>query len=227
MTIPPTLSTRQGKALLDVIRDSLAIRRHQDLLHWLHDEVQNLVPHDILIAAWGDFSLGLIHLDIISYLPGLRTAEIDNDALLPPMMHLFQRWLDSGRSPYALSLMSDGEFRFIPGVGDGFDRGIDLMQSAMVQGIKDERGRHDCLYVALSAHATFKPGEVHAMALLLPYIDTALRQVAHLPMQYPATTGDLDAEDASPEDLPANSVTFGLSSREFEIMRWVCEGKTN
>ncbi|MFY9328819.1 MAG: hypothetical protein WAO76_12520 [Georgfuchsia sp.] len=90
-------------ALLKVIQGSLAVRRHEELFQWLHNDVQSFLPHEILIAAWGDFSLGIVHLDVISQLPGLRTTEIDKQNLLPLLLKLFARWTESERSPIGIS----------------------------------------------------------------------------------------------------------------------------
>ena len=109
---------------------------------------------------------------------------------------------------------------------------IAYMRSALVQGIKDERGRHDCLYVCLSSHVqTFDKQAARSMEFLLPYIDAALRQVAHLPVQYPSLP-DLKAEineeieGMAPDSTQGND-PLGLSRREEEIIHWVCLGKTN
>lgn len=215
---------------LKVVQDSLAISRHQDLFNWLHDDIQHFIPHDILLTAWGDFSLGLIHLDVVSYFSGVRTTEVDKRQLLPALQYLFRRWEASNRTPIKLSLPEeDGSLNF--GKPDGeFGSALALMRSAMVQGMKDERGRHDCLYVALSANRRTTDEAISAFGLLLPYMDAASRQVAHLPAQYPdypEVKADMEGDNNSPGggafgDLPGN-----LSDREIEIMRWVCQGKTN
>jgi DNA-binding CsgD family transcriptional regulator len=69
------------------------------------------------------------------------------------------------------------------------------------------------------------------MELLLPYIDAALRQVAHLPVQYPdlpELKSEIDTgEDALESPSMQERGEPGLSLREQEIMHWVCMGKTN
>jgi transcriptional regulator EpsA len=224
-----TLASSDIALFLEVIQDSLAIRRHQEFFHWLRDGVQHFLPHDILIAAWGDFALGLVHFDVISHLPGMRTAELDREELLPLLIRLFKEWVDNGRSPYIL------HFHEKPEKDASLGDLITYMRSALVQGMKDERGRHDCLYICLSSQSqTFDHDAGEPLKLLLPYIDAALRQVSHLPAQLPAAPNRTVVTDA-PEDsdnLSAdtneeiNSV-LGLSQRELGIIHWVCLGKTN
>ena len=56
---------------LKLIEGSTAIRRHVDLLQWLQGDVQECMPHDILLAGWGNFQEGSIRHDIVSRLPGV------------------------------------------------------------------------------------------------------------------------------------------------------------
>ena len=217
-------------SFLKIIQDSLAISRHRDLFNWLHEDIQYFIPHDILVTAWGDFSLGLVHIDIVSYLAGARTGEVDKSQLMPVLQDLFQRWEAWNRKPINLSLTAEGVGVNFAHIDGNFGLALALMRSAMVQGIKDERGRHDCLYVALSANRQINDGAISAFELLLPYLDAASRQVAHLPVQYP------DFPEIKPIPDEGNDSVYRtetgelfpgqLSKREVEIMKWVCNGKT-
>lgn len=222
----PTLSMQQLGTFFDVIEDSLAIHCHQDLLHWLHDDVQAFIPHEIMVAAWGDFCLGLVHLDIVSYLPGLRTTDVDQQDLLPFLFKTFEQWMNSERRPFPIQL-NEGALDFSSSHEESdFGKTIRHMRSALVQGIKDHRGRHDCLYVVFSTEPHFDDKAMRSMDVLLPYIDAALRQVSHLPGQYPEKVKHDAVIDSSIILAPGNE-EHGLSLREVEIMRWVCMGKTN
>lgn len=231
MTFFSNLSQKEVDTFLKVIQDSLSISRHQELFRWLNNEVQDFIPHDILLTAWGDFSLGLVHLDVVSNLPGLRTTEVGKQEMLPLLMKLFQRWVESDRIPYMIDLDEEA-LHFCHSRGNaGFSNGIATMRTALVQGIKDERGRHDCLYVALSDNNSFDERSIGAIELLLPYIDAALRQVAHLPVQYPDLPEIKNKLEKILETADAESdqdnMPSGLSQREMEIMHWICMGKTN
>lgn len=226
MSFIAKLSPAELDTFLKVIQDSLLIRRHEELFQWLHDDVQRFLSHDILIAAWGDFSLGVVHLDLISHLPGSRTAEVEKQQLLPHLSKLFEHWVNSGRSSVLVLLDDANGYLDVP---DG-NRMLDFlvgMRSAVVHGIKDERGRQDCLYVALSSKRdAFGDQAVQSMGILLPYIDAALRQVAHLPVQYPDLP-DLDSDIDGEPPAPDGENIWNLSGRELEIMHWVEQGKTN
>lgn len=218
-------------AFLKVVNDSLLVRRHADLFNWLHEEVQLFVPHDILIAAWGDFSLGLVHLDIVSYLPGARTTEVDKQEIMPFAINMYGMWLGSGRESCSLNLQDGGEdFRMLTSSTE-FGKSVKMMRTAIVQGIKDERGRQDCLYIALHSSRNVELRAVRAMEYLLPNLDAALRRVEHLPDQYlsnGAWHGEPLADgSAIATDLAEEVVEHDLTLREQEIMHWVSLGKTN
>jgi DNA-binding CsgD family transcriptional regulator len=59
------------------------------------------------------------------------------------------------------------------------------------------------------------------MSLVLPYIDTALRQVVHLPHQAHATINVASALGSR------FLIEHDLSEREVEILDWIAMGKTN
>lgn len=217
-----TLAFPQQKVsrLLEVIQLSLAVRRHFDLFHWLQSDIQPLLPHEILIAAWGDFSLELISYDVVSPLPGIRTTEFDKESIYPLLSALFTRWVECGHEPFTVS-SSEGfeQAGFCPQISAEMSR----MRCGLVHGIKDQRGRHDCLYVLLGPESRAGQDERQTLSLLLPYIDTAFRQIAHLPAQYL----DKPADEAATEDEASKDKPLGISDREREIMNWVRQGKTN
>jgi len=211
-----------------LITEVFGVRRHIDLMRWLQGDVQQNLPHDILIAAWGDFHLGVIYYDIVSAMPGVRSESALAEAMTPLLSGLFNRWLALDRAPYALNAGEDGFSWDSVATSGPIAVAMQNMRSALVHGINDQRGRHDCLYVLLSTTPNRRRDERNALELLLPYIDTALRQVDLLPNQYPTRKNHLRSAAESPaeEATPANE-SGALSEREAEIMRWVAKGKTN
>lgn len=221
-----SLSDEDLKRYLGLVEQSLRVRRHFDLLLWLQGDVQRFLPHEIMLAGWGDFRLGMIAHDIVSALPGVRTARTTVESVSPLLSGLFERWIELGRVPYVIKAGEAGFPTALEsaegGQGVACELGVALKsaRSALIHGICDERGRHDCLYV-LFAH-----GDVHderarkVMDLLLPYLDTALRQVPQL-----RSDPGPAADEAAGEH--ADACEHGLSDREMEIMAWVKLGKTN
>ncbi len=237
MPFLPSLSTKELHRYHRVVTGSVDVRSHFDVLAWLQGDMQRYLPHDILIAAWGNFQNGAIHHDVISPMPGVRSHDSNTSTVTPMLSSLFARWVAFGRKPYSVKAGQGGflveEVERAGAVG----RALGNMRCAVVHGITDARGSHDCLYVAFAAKAQFGTKESSALALVLPYIDTALRQVTHLPHQGNARAGRAHggAKDEPGDARVSTDVTmspelladYNLTKREAEVLRWVARGKTN
>lgn len=207
-----------------LISEIVSVRRHIDLMKWLQGDVQQYLPHDIMVAAWGDFHLGLIHYDVVSALPGVRSENAAAESIAPLLKDLFDRWVDHDRKPFAMHAGLDG-FQWDGNEKEGVIRdAMRTMRSSLIHGISDQRGRHDCLYVLLNSQPKRDRRESTSFKFLLPYIDNALRQVELMPHQTPTIqpVPVISAESTSEE-----AGDTGLSGRELEIMKWVAQGKTN
>lgn len=209
--------------LLGTVHGARHLKTHRSLFLWLQREVQLLLPHDVFVAAWGDFSGGRISLDVVSALPGVRTTEVLCEVLRPFLSKIFEAWAAAGRQPI-----------FGPIEGSvwsaSFDRDnarMSEMKCAIAHGIQDERGGIDCLYVALSREVCGDLLRVEAMEVLLPYIDAAFRKVALLPMQRTAAKADSALSGGQVTGVAEDLSDSVLSRREQEIMEWVKVGKTN
>lgn len=217
MPLNTELDNVQMAQFIGLVHESLRVRSHFEFLLWSQGNVQQFLPHDIMIAAWGDFSLGLINFDIVSALPGIRTEQVHNANLTPLLKRLFNYWKDESRAPFILK-MDQGIFEENELASGELNGHFKNMKSALVHAIKDGRGRHDCIYVLLSSSSTLPTSSMTMLEAFLPYIDTSLRQLEHLPEQ----VYDHPHADEQPE-----LYSGALSSREMEIMEWVQNGKTN
>jgi transcriptional regulator EpsA len=203
------------------VTGSLKVMSHLDLLIWLQGDMQHYLPHDMLIAAWGDFQSGAVRHDVVTAIPGVRSLNGEANGVNAFLAKLYAKWRSFGKTPYCFNSMDSGfwlqELADHSVIGDAFRK----MRSALVHGVVDQRGANDCLYVFFSASPTAAEVSRIAMPTVLPYLDIALRQVEHLPHQKPALA---DGETEGMEQLIQES---GLSGRELEILRWVTLGKTN
>lgn len=213
-----SLSSEEIQRYHSVVTHAVDVRSHFDMLIWLQGDMQHYLPHDIMLTAWGDFEAGEIHHNIISRMAGVRSKDSNAPAVTPLLLQLFSRWKEFKGKPFALNAGIGGFMGEGAGPTSALSTAMQSMRCAMVHGIKDERGSDDCLYVALSAKESFNEQHRSAMTLMLPYIDSALRQVAHLPHQ-------TEAPEAMVEERLQQD--FGLSKREIEILHWVAAGKTN
>ena len=218
MSFPASLPAAELGSYFKVVQDAVDIRNHYELLQWLQGDIQRYLPHEIMIAAWGDFHLGLIRHDIVSNLPGVRTEHYSAELLHPYLRQMFDHWVDIGKKSFTLVSGKTGFTLEGSDLKCALGGVLKDMRSSIIHGISDERGRHDCLYVMLGTKIKHNELARKAMQSLLPYLDTALRQVAHLPRQ---------TERRKPPESTIEINDELLSSREIEIMNRVRQGKTN
>jgi transcriptional regulator EpsA len=209
-----SLSAEQVERYAGIIREWMAVRRHYDLFLWLQGEIQHYLPHEIMLAAWGDFHSNLIHHDIVSALIGVRTEHSDVTSLSPLLQGLFNRWLELGRKPYELGVGETGFLLEERALQCPLGVASQGMQSILIHGISDKRGQHDCLYVIFGSGKKFGTSSFNAFNILLPYLDSALGQIDPLPPHDPLGQAPISREE------------YRLTRRETEIMNWTKEGKT-
>lgn len=204
-----------------VLMHSLGLKNHLDVLHWLQGDMQRYLPHDIMIAAWGNFAMGNIHHDIISTIDGVRTDNVACAALTPLVVHCFAGWRHGNKKAFTISAGEHG-FPLVNDDPDGAVRmALQTMRSAAVHGIKDARASNDCLYIAFSTLPASGPIPCATLTQVLPYIDNALRQVAHLPHQ-------IDSACAAAGAIHSRYLLdHGLNQNEVDILGWIAMGKTN
>lgn len=216
-----SLSTEELYRYHSVVAQSAEVRSHFDVFNWLQGDMQQYLAHDIMIAAWGDFDKGTVLHDVISALTGVRSHSSNQEAVTPLLLGLFRRWTDLGGKPLAMTVGDKGFAAEARSPSCALVDALQKMRCALVHGIKDERGNYDCLYASFRASECFGERECETMAVVLPYIDMALRQVELLPHQ---THSSLVISSPLVYDLLQNR---GLSTREVEILQWVALGKTN
>ena len=224
MTFFSSLSADDVSRYFRIITQAIGVKRHFDLLVWLQGDVQAHIPHDILVAGWGNFERGPLYHDIVSDLHGVRSENIESKALTPFLKTLFNHWLEYDKRPFVISANEAGWFRDDVDLQRQLGDGLQRARSMLVHGISDERGQYNCIYIILSTKTKYGDAVCSAMEVLLPYIDTALRQVAHLPLQQ--VTGDAEKQPPA-GTVNAAAELWNLSPREVEIMYWVAMGKTN
>jgi transcriptional regulator EpsA len=199
--------------VFNVIQKSFTINKHVDFFNWMQKSVSELLPHDVLVAAWGDFSAGELSFDVSSNIEDIRTQKlIDAPGVFSYLMtNLHQRWVDGGERWYRINFFDAAGINSQSSTA--FTRKLSGMNSLMVYGVRDTRGKNDCIYVFFDKAREFKVQD-SVLGLLMPHVDSALRRVECV--ESPVT-----------EDIVEELALSGLSDREHEILHWVKIGKTN
>jgi len=204
--------------LFSAIQRSNKVKRHIDFFTWLQNSVAEFIPHDALLAAWGNFSDGpdnaRLQYDVASNVDVFNTRAIigASKEVNQCMAYLYQLWLDNNRHFYVLNNFATSEFdcKF----RKVFPELPHELNSLLVFGVSDLRGGNDCLYVFFSKDDKFQFKNT-VMDFMMPHIDYVLRKIQHLG---PVKT------------LSKISLPFNLSSlteRELEVIEWIKAGKTN
>jgi transcriptional regulator EpsA len=213
----PGLDPQEGAKFIAVLAQSRLIRRYGELLSWLRD-VQEFLPHQILLGAWGEFQRWNVKSEMVSHLPGLRVMQGRGCSIDDVLRDAHAQWLRGGREPLVLSAIAiDALRRPCP---CPLHAALRDMRSLLVHGVRDKLSGCDSLYVALDGQSRFAPGEqarcVVLSHLLLCQLDNAWRRLAAFRLD------NLPAAQAIA--LPR---ALELSAREREILANLAHGRTN
>jgi transcriptional regulator EpsA len=212
------LTREEIRSFLRLIARSLQIRRHYELFQLVQGEMQDFIPHKILISAWGDFDGADLKIDVISAIPGVRTTRPAGCDLQKLLSALYVRWRAQDRQPLLLH-NTLGELVAESNCNCTVHNALQGMTAALVHGNHSARDGSDSLYLVLHTGRIAK-SEVSIERfrfladLIVPQLDTAFRKVAA--MKRSGEAGTRAAQRRS-----------GLSQREEEIIDWVARGRTN
>lgn len=216
--LPRRLTGAEGEALLRIVSDSQAIQRHRDLFLWMRGELQQFIPHDIFIAASGDFATWQMKLDVVSALPDVRTAQLARCGNIDELVEeLHAQWVAGGRQPLVLSAADCRPL--VARCTCPLHDALRTMRTLLVHGMRDLREGYDSLYLAfsrsLSDQQLQKENFLPLLELFVSQIDIAFRRVP--PFSVLTMNGH----------TPTGAEKLHLSAREQEILDWICRGKTN
>src|SRR5208283_2833932 len=87
---------------IELISESFEIKTPGEFLVWTQGTLQQFLPHEVMIAAWGNFSLGIIYYDVISAIPGARTDLMRVKEMASFLKRLYAYWMSKDRTPSQL-----------------------------------------------------------------------------------------------------------------------------
>ena len=91
-----SLSAEETAKYLHIVSQAQSIRRHVDLFAWLMGEVQEFLPHEIFVSAWGDFADWNLRVDVVSALPGVRTEQLLRYSIDEFLRIAHENWIKGG-----------------------------------------------------------------------------------------------------------------------------------
>ena len=90
MAFLPSLTSEELHRYHHAVSHAVNVRSHFEVLVWLQGDMQRYLPHDIMVASWGDFAQGAVQHDIISTLEGVRS--MDTNGRTTVKSHLGSMW---------------------------------------------------------------------------------------------------------------------------------------
>jgi len=201
-------------ALFDAIHRSHFVEKHIDFFDWLQQHVCRFIPHDVLVASWGDFSAGNMNSDVSSGIPEVHTQQVMHGCseLEPMMQDLFRKWENNGDRWFFVEDFNQSDLSLGYSQTDMIMGELQKMKSVLVYGYRDKRGEHDILYAFFNSSDLIET-QTAVLSMIMPHLDAALRSIECLPN--PA------------KKIVDSSIMSIISERECEVMNLVLLGKTN
>lgn len=201
--------------LKDTIYQSNFIKKHFDFYQWQQKCVCRFIPHDVLIAGWGNFSKGNLQFDISSSIAELHAQQVSSGCheIQPLMQSLFKKWEENGDNWFFNKEFSVAELGIEFSHSDKIMKLLSQMHSVLVYGFRDKRSDKDVLYVFFNSRFHTQT-QTPVLSLIMPHLDAALRRIECLPQ---------NAETV----LNIPTMMSIISEREAGVLRLVVEGKTN
>lgn len=201
--------------LKDTIYQSNFIRKHFDFYQWQQKCVCSFIPHDVLIAAWGNFSKEDLQFDISSSISEIHMQQFSRgcNEIQPLMKALFHKWEKNGDKWFFNKEFKISELNLNYSAEDAIMAGLSDTVSVLVYGFRDKRSNSDTLYAFFNSRAHVET-HTSVLSMLMPHLDAALRRIECLPKN-------------SVNVLKLPIMMSMISERENSVLRLVVQGKTN
>lgn len=201
------MDEKNWKIFFEIIKVSLSIANEQEFNDWRINKLNKLLTHDLMICSSGDFNQNNLNHDIASHGNKQKVVDATSSRILNQVMiKLYKTWEMNSSRWFMLDYLDEN-------FPDNSIFNIPELQkyngkSMVVYGVRDIGNVTASLYVFFSKSTKFDI-EHYSMGMLMPYLDSALRRIKSIqPIKEVLS-------------LPL------LSPREFQIMEWVDNGKTN
>ena len=205
----------ESKLLSETVYQSKFIKKHFDFYQWQQQYVNKFIPHNALIAAWGDFSKGTLQFDVCSSVPEIHSQQYSSgcNELTPLMTALFKQWETNNDRWFFQEEFKLWELGIDFSPAEKLITELLAMRTVLVYGFRDKRSNTDVLYAFLNSHLMYET-QTAVLSTIMPHLDAALRQVDCLPSNKKLT-------------IDSTSITKKISEREAAVLNLVIQGETN
>ena len=201
--------------LSETIYQSNFVQKHFDFYQWQQQYVNKFIPHNVLIAAWGDFDKGDLQFDICSSIPEIHSEQlaVGCETVKPMMSALFSQWEHNYDKWFFQEEFTLSELGIEDSPTDKIMGELSAMRTVLVYGFRDKRSNTNVLYAFLNSHLMYET-QTSALSAIMPHLDAALRRVDCLP----------ENKEVKVDIAPILSI---ISERESAVLNLVIQGNTN
>lgn len=201
--------------LKDAIYQSHFIKKHYDFYQWQQQSVSRFIPHEILIAGWGNFSKNNLQFDISSSIAEVHTQQFSNgcNEIQPLMSLLFKKWEANGDKWFFNEEFKISELNLDFSAEDKIMNELSSSISVLVYGFRDKRSDTEVLYAFFNSRTHVKT-HTSVLGMIMPHLDAALRRVECRPKNKESVV-----------KIP--TMMSIISERESAVLNLVVQGKTN
>ena len=206
------LAAPDREKFLMVVDASLKVGRRHQFFNWAHGTMQTLLPHEILVCALRMPLSNSFKIDCFSSVP--------LDAAGKKFLMKAEGGIDSESGQYLAARPSSAGV--VPAqAAAGVDLSVLMPEFArlpfsnlLAHGACDSAGEPSSFFCLLGVPETPAARQIYLLRVLTPYLHTAWMR-AHV---------ELPREPAAKKSRPGKCV---LTARQFEVVQWVHEGKSN
>ena len=201
--------------LSETIYQSNFVRKHLDFYQWQQQYVSKFIPHNVLIAAWGDFAKGTLQFDICSSIPEIHSQQLSSgcNEVNSFMSALYRKWENNNDKWFFHDEFKLWELDLDFSAEDKIMTELLAMRTVLVYGFRDKRSNTNVLYAFLNSHPMYET-QTSVLSAIMPHLDAALRRVDCLP----------ENNDSSVAIAPILNM---ISEREAAVLNLVVQGETN
>lgn len=205
-----SLSARELERLMHVVHSSLEVRRRNQFFLWVQGQLQSLVPHEVMVCAYGDHTRRSLAIEHFSSYP---LPEQDVAGIVDPdgglMVQAVRAWAERGeRVVLVCSSQRDGTLY------KRFESTLfrHALPNLAVHGMPVLPGAPGTYFAFANLPQPLGARQGYLIEILTPYIHSAFVRM-------------LAQEKQETFEVPAADRL--ITSREIEILQWVRDGKSN
>ena len=205
------LSSLEQERLYHILETAHGVRRRSQFYLWAQGALQGLIPHEILICAYGDLERRSLAFFRSSSVPLSEDAVADLEDLESGIvLQAIRAWAEKGGKPLLIGPGMEGgssTYRY-------FEAALNRhgLANLAVHGTPRVPGYPASFFVFGRMDGIVTSRLSYLLDLLLPQLHIAQLRIA--------------TEDVEGNCAPA-AKDRGVTTRELEILQWVREGKSN